>query len=187
LSDYQRIFRQKVLRQAEGYLDLVLAFADQWPLDATLRDRLAHRALEALDRLPPQSDQQAPVAYLTGQAYRTMRRYREAIPPLELAAELDPENIPTWLALGWCYKRSGQLDLAIQALESALAVDSGEAIIHYNLACYWSLADNTRLAVRFLTQAFEIDPAYRALVADEPDFDPIRQHPDFQSLMNVTV
>jgi hypothetical protein len=66
-------------------------------------------------------------------------------------------------------------------------VDSGEAIIHYNLACYWSLARNKRYALKYLAQAFEIDAKYRDLVHDEPDFDFVRDDPDFQSLTSVIV
>jgi hypothetical protein len=44
-----------------------------------------------------------------------------------------------------------------------------------------------KFAIRFLEQAFELDPAYRDLVAHEHDFDPIREHPRFQELMSVIV
>ena len=43
-----------------------------------------------------------------------------------------------WLALGWCYKRIGRIDLAIESLEEALSIEPNDALIHYNLACYWS-------------------------------------------------
>jgi len=66
-------------------------------------------------------------------------------------------------------------------------VNDRQAIVHYNLACYWSLARNARLAVQYLEQAFELDPAYRDLVPVEHDFDPIREHPRFQELMTVIV
>ena len=101
--------------------------------------------------------------------------------------ELDAENLHTWLALGWCHKRNQRIDLAIQALEEAMSVDPTEAIIHYNLACYWSLANNPKLAVEYLAEAFTIDPNYRDLVADEPDFDPIRGDHDFRMLTSVIV
>ena len=50
-----------------------------------------------------------------------MRRYFEALLPLERASRLAPEDIRVRLALGWCYKRTGRLDLAIDSLEKALA------------------------------------------------------------------
>jgi tetratricopeptide (TPR) repeat protein len=176
-----------LLREAEGYLELAMVFADRWPLPAELRVGLANRALETLGQLDSISNCKAVVTYLRGQALRIMERHQEAIAALERSADLDPANIHVWLALGWCYKRTGRLDLAIQSLEEALSIDSDQAIIHYNLACYWSLAHNAKHALTYLTQAFQIDPSYRDMVAEEHDFDPIRDHPGFQELTSVIV
>ncbi len=187
MADYQRIIRQQALREAEGYLDLAMGFADRWPLDLKQRITLAERALTALERVRGSSGQRSHVLYLSGQAYRVMQRYQEAVTPLAAAADLEPDNIGIWLALAWCYKRIGRLDLAIEALENALAADAQEAILHYNLACYWSLAGNPSIALQYLAQSFDIDPRYRELVADETDFDPIRDLPDFQSLVGAIV
>jgi tetratricopeptide (TPR) repeat protein len=187
VSDYQRLRRKRLLAEAEGYLELVMAFADQWSPPASQRITLAERALDTLAEIPELANQRTQGLFLTGQAYRVMHRYRDALSPLELAAELEPENIRIWLALAWCQKRTGRLDLAIRSLENALAGDPGEAIIHYNLACYWSLAGNPPTAIRYLSQALEISPAYRDLIADETDFDPIRRLRDFQELAAVNV
>ena len=145
----QRIRRKQLLREAEGYLDLATAFGDRWPLPSHLRDGMAQRALDALEGLRSCGGCKGIVAYLQGQALRLMERHREAINALERSAELDPSNIHIWLALGWCYKRTGRLDLAIQSLEEAMSIDANQAIVYYNLACYWSLANvpNTRFRI----------------------------------------
>lgn len=177
----------QAIREAEGYLELANGLSEQWPVSVAPRDRLAHRALDTLAPLAAGGGHQSQVLYLTGLAYRTMQRYSEAVPPLKAAAELDPENIFIWLALGWCYKRTDHLNDAIHSLESALAADHEEAIIYYNLACYWSLAGDAEQAIRYLSQSFDIDPSYRDLVASESDFDPIRNLPGFQELLAVIV
>lgn len=174
--------RHQLLREAEGYLDLLLIFADRWPPERTARDRIARRALGALDRLGRAGDVRGHAAYLRGQAYRLMERHAQAVGPLRKAVENDPTNIHIHLALGWCYKRMGRLDLAIQALEEGMAVDPSQGIIHYNLACYWSLAKNASLALEYLVRSIGLDPTYRDLVPDEPDFDPIRDDPEFVAL-----
>lgn len=187
VTDYERIQRKQALLEAEGYLELSMGLSDRWPLAPHLRVGLAQRALDTLDRVAEWGARQPHVLYLTGQAYRVMHRYREALPPLEEASELDSENTLIWLALAWCYKRIGRLDRAIQALENGLVADPREAILYYNLACYWSLAGNAQRAIQHLAQSFELDSAYRDLVADEPDFDPLRDLPDFQALTSVIV
>ena len=78
-----------------------------------------------------------------GGGVRCLDRYREAIKPLEAAAAVRPGDTQVALALGWCYKRSNRLAQAIDALERALREHSDEPLLHYNLACYWSLAGNS--------------------------------------------
>lgn len=185
---YEHSRRQQFLSEAEGYLDLAGGLHERWKPEPDVRDRLAQRALDVLNRLSRESTwRQAHVLYLKGQALRTMHRYQEAVEPLTESSRLDPECLQVWLALAWCRKRTGRLDLAIQSLEEALALEPDEAIVHYNLACYWSLANNPLLAVAYLARAFDIDSNYRDLVGDEPDFDPIRNHPDFLALTSVIV
>jgi Tfp pilus assembly protein PilF len=107
--------------------------------------------------------------------------------PLQRASQADPENIHIWLALAWCHKRTGRVDLAVDAMSSALAADPNEALLHYNLACYLSMSGEKNRALGHLSQALSIDPEYRRLVDDERDFDPIRADPDFQALTSIIV
>ncbi len=164
MSALHRIRRLQLIREAEGYLDLLMTFAERWPVEPATRDRLAERALSVLARLEVEGGHRGHILYLRGQAYRIMERFDEAIAPLNEACDLDPDNVHVHLALGWCQKRRGRLDLAIQALEEALTIDDGQGIVHYNLACYWSLAHHAQNAIEYLSQAFEIDPNYRDLV-----------------------
>ena len=71
------------------------------------------------------------------------------------------------------------------SLECALEFEPGEAILYYNLACYWSLAKDARKALHYLARAFGINPNYRDMVSSEPDFDPIRKHPEFVAMTRL--
>jgi tetratricopeptide (TPR) repeat protein len=187
MSDPQRIRRQQILREAEGYLDLITVFGDRMPCRPDVRDVLAQRVVDTLARIENPGGLKGHMLFLRGQALRAMEEFVQAVPPLREAAELEPQNIHIRLSLAWCYKRCRRLDLAIQTLEEAIEADPGYAIIHYNLACYWSLAGNAKLAVKFLSQAFDLEPNYRDLVPHERDFDPVRNHPHFQALTVVIV
>ena len=187
MSDASRIRRQQILREAEGCLELVNLFADHWPLSPQTRDGIARRAIETLQRIDNPGGLKGQILFLQGQALRHMQRYAEAVGPLRESAEYEPQNVHIRLALAWCYKRCRRLDLAIEALESGLEVDPSLAILHYNLACYWSLAGNPKVAISYLVRALDLEPNYRDMLADEADFDPIRQHPHFQALTVVIV
>jgi Flp pilus assembly protein TadD len=171
VSGHDRIRRQQLLLQAEGYLEL----------------GMARHALDVLTRCGDPETLPDHGLYLQGQCLRELGRYHDALGPLSRAAQACPDNISIWLALGWCYKRTGKLDRAIEALEEALAVEPEDALVHYNLACYWSLAKNKRQAITYLSRAFDLEEGYRALVGDEPDFDPIRDDPAFRALLRVVV
>lgn len=187
MSTLQRNGNQQLLREAEGYLDLISALADHYQLRTENVERLARRALATLDRIIDHTDRRSRWLHLRGLALKALGRYREAIVDLEEATELDPYNLHLWLDLGYCHRRGDRLDLAIQALEEALMIDGCDAIVHYNLACYWSLANSPKLAVAYLTRAVEIDSNYRDRIADERDFDPIRGHSAFAQLTRIVI
>jgi Flp pilus assembly protein TadD len=165
-SDRDRIRCTKIQREAEGYLEL----------------GMPQQALQALARLGAPANFDVDALYLWGEALRALQRPFEALVPLERAVRLAPEDIRVRMALGWCYKRTGRLDLAIDSLEQALTVEPDEALLRYNLACYLSLAGQKRRALGHLSQAFETDPVYRELVESESDFDPIRADPEFRAM-----
>ncbi len=162
----------KLQHQAEGYLEL----------------DLPQQALDVLGRLGKADSSKGTdgtegadvrTLYLQGEALRSLERYADAIVPLGKVAELEPESVRVLLALGWCQKRVGRIDLAIEALETALAADNDEPLIRYNLACYHSVAGGKRQALAYLEQALALDPTYRSLIDHEPDFDRAPRRPRF--------
>ena len=175
------------MQEAEGYLDLIMATSEQSPLNSSLRCRMAQCAIDTLERLGPDEYNHGRACYLRGQAFRFMGQFNYAIDSLARSADYDPCNIHIHLALAWCFKRIGRIDLAIESMEDALEVDSRLGIVHYNLACYWSLASNVGLTLAHLARAFELDADYRSHVVHEADFDPVRSHPEFLALTSVIV
>jgi tetratricopeptide (TPR) repeat protein len=161
-----RVQLQRICLEAEGYLEL----------------SMPEHALRTLQRRGQLVHGDARGCYLLGEALRELQRYREAVYPLRRSLDLIPDDTRVCLALGWCYKRTGRLDDAIAVLDQAVRIEPGDALLHYNLACYWSLAHNRRRALQHLANALDIDGNFRAMVSDEPDFDPIRNDPLFQSL-----
>jgi tetratricopeptide (TPR) repeat protein len=155
------------MEEAEGYIDL----------------GMREHALRALQKRGALVHGNGRACYLLGEALRELARYEEALLPLQRSADLLPDDIHVLLAMGWCYKRTGQLGKAIEALEKASRIDPGEAVLHYNLACYWSLARNRTLALRCLGRALEIDSNFRDMVPDEPDFNALRHDPAFIQLV----
>lgn len=171
MSAGNRVRIQRAFKEVEGYLEL----------------SMPQKALDLLARISDPGTFRGQKLYLTGEALRALNRHADAISALEEAADLLPSNIHVWLALGWCRKRTGRLDLAIDALERAEEVSPEEAIVHYNLACYWSLAGRKHRSLAYLSRAISLDSNFRDLLIDEPDFDPIRSDPEFRALTEIIV
>src|SRR5271165_1141534 len=131
---------RKQLYEAEGYLDLDLP-------------RHSLRILESRTDWP---GLQFEACLIKGEALRRLERFREAIGPLEIAASLRPGDSRVALALGWCYKRTNRLAQAIDSLDRAGRHQPDNALLHYNLACYWSLAENPGRALDELHVALKL-------------------------------
>lgn len=174
MPEHIRLRYTQILKEAEGYLEL----------------DLPEQALQTLARAGEGGTFRGHVLYLRGEALRALERYSEALEVLRQAADLSPSNVHVWLALGWCYKRTGRIDLAIDALERAQETEpdaSTAALLDYNLACYWSLAGQKDRALNSLARALAADSHFRDLVGSEPDFDSLRSDPDFRELTSIIV
>lgn len=170
MAVHDRIRLKQIEREAEGYLEL----------------GMAQSALDALARAGENTELSSHGHYLRGESLRVLERYEEAIPSLRLAALQGGEHLTAiQLATAWCYKRTGQLPAAIDAMEHALEREPQEGLIHYNLACYLSLAGEKGRALGHLSRAFELESGYRALVDAESDFDSLRSDPQFQALTGM--
>lgn len=182
--------RQKVrrnLRQAEGYLELASLFDNSFSLEQLQKTVLADQCIRTLNQIHKPGRYAAQVIYLRGQAHRLAERHRLAINDLKVAWRLVPGNVHTSLALGWCFKRLGQFDQAVQALQDAVDEDDEIGILHYNLACYLTLAHRFADAITHLARSIEIDEQFWYRAAGEPDFDAIRQYPGFRQLASMVV
>ncbi len=180
--------RQKArrsLRQAEGYLELATLFDDSLALEQDRKTVLADLCIATLDQIHKPGRYAAQVIYLRGQAHRLAERHRLAINDLKAAWRLVPGNVHTSLALGWCFKRLGQINQAVQALQDAVNEDDDSGILHYNLACYLTLAHRFPDAITHLARSIEIDERFWFRAADESDFDAIRQYPGFRQLATI--
>lgn len=162
--DVKRTLRKLV--EAEGYLQLAMP----------------KEALEALDRVTPSEEFSFEYFLLRGLALRDLQRYSDALVPLKKAAQRKGDDVTLCLALGWCLKRTDQLPGAIETLHRAQQSHPDEALLQYNLACYYSLAGERAEAVSWLKRALVLSPQMRELIPEEADFDALRGDPQFEEI-----
>jgi tetratricopeptide (TPR) repeat protein len=164
-----RIRRDRELAAAEGYIAL----------------GMYTHALAALDKIVDAEDAAFMLHYQRGDALRHLGRHDEALIALHLAFDEKPDDVNLLMTMAWCYKRTNQLPRAITSMERAYRIAPKEAVILYNLSCYWTLAGNKTQALSWLGRALRMDNDYRRLIDDEPDFDSLRNDPDFQLIVRA--
>ncbi len=74
---------------------------------------------------------------------------------------------------------AGEHEQAVELLTQANTERPDEANILYNLACAESLVGRHADALGHLSRSIELDRSFLAYAQTDPDFDPIRGHPDF--------
>lgn len=169
LTPNSRSRRDRLLDAADGYLQL----------------GMPQHALRTLREIDDPDRALFAVNLRRGQALRDLQRHDEALEAYGRAFAEDPDDVDLLMGMAWCFKRTGQLPKAISAMEQAYRVAPKVAVILYNLSCYWSLGGNKAQALSWLGRALRMDQSLRRLIDDEPDFDSLRQDPDFRMILDA--
>ena len=164
-----RSCRDRELAAAEGYITL----------------GMYTHALASLDKIADPEDAIFALNYRRGDALRHLGRHDEALIALHRAFDEKPDDVDLLMTMAWCYKRTNELPRAITSMEQAYRIAPKQAVILYNLSCYWSLAGNKVQSLSWLGRALRMDNDLRRLINDEPDFDALRNDPDFQLIVQA--
>ena len=105
VSAGNRIRIERVLREAEGYLEL----------------GMPRQTLALLDRIEQPGTFKARILFLKGDALRGLESYQEAVPLLVDAVDLAPSNIHAWMALGLVLQAASDAWTRRSTASSALA------------------------------------------------------------------
>ena len=120
--------------------------------------------------------------------YRRQGKVEEALEKLRQAMqiEIDPDIAPAWVneCQGMIYLIQGKLDEALSESQQVVKVNPKEGYAHYSLACVYSLKNEPKLAIESLQKAFDLDKSLIESSKTDPDFDNIRQTPEYQQLIN---
>jgi hypothetical protein len=99
-----------------------------------------------------------------------------------LSPEIQPNAPELWGPLHPLYE-AGEYAEAANSGRELLEAHPGYADLFYNVACCESLAGLTADALVHLGRALDLSEGFRAMAAEDADFDPIREEPAFQRLI----
>jgi tetratricopeptide (TPR) repeat protein len=88
-------------------------------------------------------------------------------------AEFQPNDIQWTISLAYATRRIDSIQAAKEILLNAESRFPKEAIIKYNLACYFCQTEDLEIAKNYLKRTFEIDSNWRLQALDDEDLRPL--------------
>src|SRR5688572_25037684 len=171
-------------------LDPKLFEAAYWygrALEAEGRFQEAVKMYERAQLLRPE-DYQAP-SFLA-QAYRALGMTdeshaadRRAIRLMQERLELNPSDARAANLLAATYASMGESDKAVDYADRSLAIDPDDAMLLYNVCCTYTLLGRNDEAIACLERAVDKGFGHREWIDHDPDLNPLRGNPRFESIM----
>ncbi|NNM07167.1 MAG: tetratricopeptide repeat protein [Gemmatimonadetes bacterium] len=151
------------------------------------------RLEEAADKFQKASEirEDYQAAFLAAQSSEALGRTEEAearriraLAVAEKHMELNPDDprAATMRAVSLC--RLGRPDEGLHWAEKALEIDPNDPGVRYNVACLYSLEGKVEEAIQCLEAAVKAGFQNKDWFRHDPDLDPLRTHPRFQSLIS---
>jgi tetratricopeptide (TPR) repeat protein len=158
------------LQAAEGYIAL----------------NMPDHALRELDQIENIGNHAFNASMLRGEALLLKLDHHQALDAYRRAHFEKPTDLGPLLRMAWCLKRIDQLPQAIDTMKLAYQFHKGVPLVLYNMACYYALAGDKENALSWLARSLRMDREYLNKIAEETDFDSLRNDPDFQHLLELT-
>jgi serine/threonine protein kinase/tetratricopeptide (TPR) repeat protein len=123
-------------------------------------------------------------------AYKTLKlrgkaeiAYRRSLQNIERYLELNPEDSRAYQMGAVALIELGEVERGLEWGTKAVTMDPENPMLLYNSACVFSVAGDTKRAIECLEKAIHTGYANRGALSNDPDLDPIRDHPRFKTLV----
>ncbi|MHB8125463.1 MAG: fused MFS/spermidine synthase [Desulfitobacteriaceae bacterium] len=120
-----------------------------------------------------------------GATYAFQGKYDEGLTLIKQALTINPNFVYGHFNLGLANELAERWDPAISAYQEALRLDKKDVWSYYGIASIYGRLGNAAKVQEYLEQAIILDPEVKEVARDEHDFDPVRQDPNFQKLLNT--
>jgi len=101
---------------------------------------------------------------------------------LEGVVRRDPGYIDALQILGDNYTRRGRLEDGLKVDEQLVRLRPGDALVHYNLACSYSLTEQFESAAVALNHALDLGYRDFKWLSKDPDLAKLRKHPLYKKI-----
>ncbi len=127
---------------------------------------------------------------LLGQTYEALRKreasanaYRRGLTRAERQLNLHPDDARALYLGGGALIILGETQRGIEWADRALAIDPSDPFILWNVACDYLCANKVDEALDYLEKATDLGFGHREWIEQDPNCDPVRDHPRFLRLL----
>ncbi len=118
-----------------------------------------------------------------GRTADSQRAYKRQLSAASKRLELNPDDPRALYMGGIALSRLGEAGRAKDWANQALAINSGDATVLYNVACIYSTSGEIEEAIGLLERAVAAGFGHWNWIENDTDFEPLRGHPRFQALL----
>jgi tetratricopeptide (TPR) repeat protein len=101
---------------------------------------------------------------------------------LEGLVKRDRTYVDALQILGDDYTRRGQFEDGLRVDKQLAQLRPDDSLVQYNLACSYSLTDRVNEALNALERALKLGYRDFKWLAEDPDLDRVRRHPNYQKI-----
>ncbi len=94
----------------------------------------------------------------------------------------DPQFVEALQILGDDYTRRGRYCDGLEVDEKLAELRPEDSLVHYNLACSYSLTDRVPAALKALERALHLGYRDFKWLAEDPDLKNVRRHPHYEKI-----
>jgi len=118
-----------------------------------------------------------------GREDEACRAYQAAIDSAQNHLELNPGDSRAYSLGAGSLARLGDKERAKQWTEQAMALAPEDPVMLYNAACQMAVLGESERALDVLERSIEAGVAVGEWIKNDPDFEDLRDHPRFQSIV----
>jgi tetratricopeptide (TPR) repeat protein len=122
-----------------------------------------------LDKIDPFNRAAPEVLSLRIAIYRGLEKWELMQEIAKRLADFQPDEIQWTISLAYATRRADSIRAAKEILLTAEPKFPKEAVIKYNLACYFCQTGDIQNAKNYLKEAFEIDLSWRMAALEDKD------------------
>jgi tetratricopeptide (TPR) repeat protein len=130
-------------------------------------------ANEEIENLAPELKTSSPVLGVRLEIYRAAEKWSLMEVVARELWKRHPDEPVYWNDLAWAVRRADSINAAQKILLDAVERFPGDALTHFNIACYACQLGDIELAKTRVGKAIQLDAKFKMLALDDPDLEPL--------------